>query len=144
MTDDDVQAVLAAEDLRYRAMVESDLTTMDRLCADELSYAHSSGARDTKAEYFEKVRSGYYDYLRIDHPVERVEVLGDTAIVVGRMTADLPSPAHPRRSTTWRWPSGPGRPGTGGCWPTRRRRCPPDRRQGRRNALMARRSSIAR
>ncbi len=96
MTDDDVRAVLAAEDLRYRAMVDGDLATMDRLCADELSYAHSSGARDTKAEYFEKVRSGYYDYLRIDHPVERVEVLGDTAIVVGRMTADLTVAGTPK------------------------------------------------
>jgi ketosteroid isomerase-like protein len=45
--------------------------------------------RDTKAEYLGKVRSGYYVYRRIDHPVERVEVLGDTAIVVGRMTADI-------------------------------------------------------
>ena len=86
---DAVAAVLAAEDRRYRAMQDADLTTLDELCADELSYAHSSGARDTKAEYFEKVRSGYYDYRRIDHPVERVEVVGDAAIVVGRMTADL-------------------------------------------------------
>src|SRR4051794_20052553 len=85
----DVPAVLAAEERRYQAMIDADLTTLDRLCADELSYAHSSGVRDTKAEYFEKLRSGYYDYHRIDHPVERVEVLGDTAIVVGRMTSDL-------------------------------------------------------
>ena len=83
------RAVLDAEDLRYRAMIDADLDTMDRLCAEELSYAHSSGVRDTKSEYFAKVRSGYYDYHSIDHPVERVEVVGDTAIVVGRMTADL-------------------------------------------------------
>jgi hypothetical protein len=83
------RAVLDAEDRRYQAMIDADLQTMDRLCADELSYAHSSGVRDTKQQYFEKVRSGYYDYHSIDHPVERVEVLGDTAIVVGRMTADL-------------------------------------------------------
>jgi ketosteroid isomerase-like protein len=86
-TDD--AAVLAAEDRRYRAMVETDLATLDLLLDDRVSYAHSSGVRDTKAEYLEKVRSGYYDYLRIDHPVERVEVVGDTAIVVGRMTCDL-------------------------------------------------------
>ncbi|MCV2490630.1 nuclear transport factor 2 family protein [Geodermatophilus sp. YIM 151500] len=85
----DVRAVLAAEDRRYRAMQDGDLTTLDELCADGLSYAHSSGARDTKAQYLEKVRSGYYVYRRIDHPVERVDVVGDTAIVVGRMTADL-------------------------------------------------------
>jgi ketosteroid isomerase-like protein len=90
MADDaDVKAVLAAEDRRYQAMQDGDLEAMDELCADELSYAHSSGVRDTKDEYLAKVRSGYYVYHHIDHPVERVEVLGDTAIVVHRMTADL-------------------------------------------------------
>jgi ketosteroid isomerase-like protein len=86
---EDVRAVLAAEDRRYQAMLDADLTTLGALCADDLSYAHSSGVRDTKAQYLHKVRSGYYDYRRIDHPVERVAVAGDTAIVVGRMTADL-------------------------------------------------------
>jgi hypothetical protein len=86
---EDVRAVLAAEDRRYRAMQDADLATLQEVCADELSYAHSSGARDTKGEYLGKIRSRYYVYLRIDHPVERVEVVGDTAIVVGRMTADL-------------------------------------------------------
>jgi hypothetical protein len=62
---------------------------LDASCAEELSYAHSNGVRDTKAEYLEKVRSGYYVYHRIEHPVDRVAVHGDTAIVVGRMTADL-------------------------------------------------------
>jgi ketosteroid isomerase-like protein len=88
-TDDDVRAVLAADDRRYRAMQDADLAILDQLCDDALSYAHSSGVRDTKAEYFAKVRSGYYVYHRIDHPVDRVEVRGDTAIVVGRMTADI-------------------------------------------------------
>jgi hypothetical protein len=86
---DDAAEILALEDRRYQAMIDADLETLDRLCADELSYAHSSGVRDTKDEYFAKVRSGYYDYHRIDHPVERVEVVGGTAIVAGRMTADL-------------------------------------------------------
>jgi hypothetical protein len=89
MPADDVRAVLAAEDRRYQAMLDADLSLLDRLFADQLSYAHSSGVRDTKGEYLHKIESGYYDYLRIDHPVERVEVVGDTAVVVGRMTADL-------------------------------------------------------
>ena len=86
---EDVRAVLAAEDRRYRAMQDADLPTLDEVCADALSYAHSSGTRDTKSEYLEKIRSGYYVYRTIDHPVERVEIMGDTAVVVGRMTADL-------------------------------------------------------
>jgi uncharacterized protein DUF4440 len=86
---EDVREVLAAEDRRYQAMQDVDLTTLDALCTDELSYAHSSGVRDTKHQYLEKVRSGYYVYRRIDHPVERVALVGDTAVVIGRMTADL-------------------------------------------------------
>jgi ketosteroid isomerase-like protein len=88
-TDDDVAAVLAAEDRRYEALLAPDLPALERLFHDRLSYAHSSGVRDTKAEYLGKIESGYYDYQRIDHPVERVDVLGDSAVVVGRMTADL-------------------------------------------------------
>ncbi|NYJ08438.1 nuclear transport factor 2 family protein [Petropleomorpha daqingensis] len=87
----DAQAVLAAEDRRYQAMLDGDLETLDALCTDELSYTHSNGVRDTKAEYFAKLREGYYVYHRIDHPVERVEVADDAAVVVGRMTADLTS-----------------------------------------------------
>ena len=90
MTDDE-KAVLAADDRRYQAMLDGDLEALDALCADELSYTHSNGVRDTKAEYFGKLREGYYVYHRIDHPVERVEVAGDAAMVVGRMTADLTS-----------------------------------------------------
>ncbi len=96
MGEDEVRAVLAAEDRRYQAMLDADLSTLDLVCADELSYTHSSGVRDTKDEYLGKVRSGYYVYRRIDHPVERVAVVGDTAVVVGRMTADLDVDGTPR------------------------------------------------
>ncbi len=95
-TSPDVQAVLAAEDRRYRAMQDADLQVLEELCADALSYAHSSGTRDTKGEYLAKVGSGYYVYRRIDHPVERLEVAGDTAVVVGRMTADITVQGTPK------------------------------------------------
>ena len=94
---EDVRAVLGAEDRRYQAIQDADTAALDALCADELSYAHSSGARDTKDQYLEKVRSGYFVYRRIDHPVERVAVVGDTALVVGRMTADLDVDGRPKR-----------------------------------------------
>ena len=88
--------VLAAEDRRYQAMRDGDVATLDQLCADELIYTHSSGGRDTKAEFLEKVGSGHFVYHRIDHPVDRVGVYGDTAVVVGRMGADLEVRGTPR------------------------------------------------
>ena len=112
MGEDDVRAVLAAEDRRYQAMRDADLTVLDSLLAEELSYAHSSGARDTKDQYLEKVRSGYYVYRRIDHPVERVAVVGDSALVVGRMTADLDVDGTPKTIDNLAlavWTRAPGR-----------------------------------
>lgn len=96
MSEDDVAEVLAAEDRRYEALLVPDLATLDELFDERLSYAHSSGVRDTKAEYLAKIERGYYDYARIDHPVERVELLGDSAVVVGRMTADLTVDGTPK------------------------------------------------
>jgi hypothetical protein len=97
VSDDDITAeVLAAEDRRYQALLGPDLPTLEKLFHDRLSYAHSSGVRDTRAEYLGKIENGYYDYHRIDHPVERVDVVGDTAVVVGRMTADLTVQGTPK------------------------------------------------
>jgi ketosteroid isomerase-like protein len=92
----DERAVLAAEDRRYQALVAGDLDALEEVFADELSYTHSSGAVDTKASYLEKLRTGYYVYQRIDHPVDRVSVVGDCAIVVGRMIADLEVQGSPK------------------------------------------------
>jgi hypothetical protein len=94
--EDDVAAVLAAEDRRYEALLGPDLPALELLFHDRLSYAHSSGVRDTKREYLHKIESGYYGYLRIDHPVERVDVVGDTVVVVGRMTCDLTVQGTPK------------------------------------------------
>ena len=89
MTDDLTAEVLAAEERRYQALLGPDLPTLERLFHDRLSYAHSSGVRDTRAEYLAKITDGYYVYQRVDHAVERVDVVGDTVVVIGRMTADL-------------------------------------------------------
>jgi len=109
---EDVRAVLAAEDRRYAAMLDADVPALDALCAAELSYAHSSGARDTKEQYLGKVRSGHYVYRRVEHPVERVAVVGDSALVVGRMTADVDVAGEPRTIDNLAlavWTRAPGR-----------------------------------
>lgn len=92
----DEKAVLEAEDRRYRALVEGDLATLEEMFADELSYTHSSGDVDTKATYLEKLRTRYYVYNHAEHPVDRVSVVGDCAIVVGRMVADIEVQGRPK------------------------------------------------
>jgi hypothetical protein len=96
MTDDAAAEVRAAEDRRYRALLGPDLDTLRELFHARLSYAHSSGVRDTRDEYLAKIENGYYVYQRVDHSVERVDVVGGTVVVVGRMTADLTVEGTPK------------------------------------------------
>jgi uncharacterized protein (TIGR02246 family) len=88
---DDEQAIRELEDRRYAAIVAGDFEGFAAVCHPDLVYTHSSGATDTLASYLEKCRAGYYDYHRVDHPVDRVVVVGDTALVLGEMNADLTS-----------------------------------------------------
>ena len=77
------------EDRRFDAIVTGDFDTFARLCDERLTYTHSDGVRDTLASYVTACRDGFYDYHRIEHPVDDVLVVGDVAVVHGRMRADL-------------------------------------------------------
>jgi ketosteroid isomerase-like protein len=85
----DEQDILSLEDLRYEAVLRSDFDAFAELCHEELVYAHSNGERDDLRSYMDKCRQGVYVYHRIDHPVEQVKILGDVALVMGEMKAEL-------------------------------------------------------
>lgn len=85
--DTDTGAVRSAEARRYRAMADADVVTLTQLCSPRLVYVHSTGHRDDKASYLDKMASGVFRYDRIEHTEEHVEVLGGVAMVVGTMTA---------------------------------------------------------
>jgi ketosteroid isomerase-like protein len=85
----DQQDLLSLEDRRYEAVLRSDFDAFAELCHEDLVYAHSNGDRDDLSSYVDKCRRGVYVYHRIDHPVEQVKVLGDVALVIGEMQADL-------------------------------------------------------
>ena len=83
------QDVRDLELARFRAMIEADPDTLARIFADELAYGHSDGGHDTKASLIDKIASGHLDYLDIGNPDLKVAVVGETAIVTGRMVARL-------------------------------------------------------
>ena len=88
MTEDAV-VIVDLEARRYQAMLRSDAAALAELCDDELTYTHSDGARDTKATYLRRVRDSYFDYQWLDHEIYRTIIVGDCAVVVGRMTGDV-------------------------------------------------------
>ncbi|MGW4129201.1 nuclear transport factor 2 family protein [Amycolatopsis japonica] len=90
MTSGDVESTIRAlEDARYEAVIAGDFAAFAAHAHPELAYTHSNAVTDTLESYLDKLRSGFYVYHRIDHPVDRITVAGDTAAVVGRMHADI-------------------------------------------------------
>lgn len=77
------------EDERYAAMVAGDIDRFAALAHPELLYTHSNAEVDTLDSYLAKLRNRHYVYHHIDHPVHRIAVMGDTALVSGQMHADI-------------------------------------------------------
>ena len=86
---DPAATIRALEDARYDAVVRGDIGAFAELAHPDLTYTHSNGSVDTLDSYREKLESGFYDYHRIDHPIDRIVVEGDTAVVIGEMHADI-------------------------------------------------------
>jgi uncharacterized protein (TIGR02246 family) len=88
-SDTDVETITELEQQRYAAMVEGDFDGFAAVCHPDLIYTHSTAVTDTLASYLAKCREGFFVYHRIEHPVTKVVVIGDTAFVLGEMNADI-------------------------------------------------------
>ena len=62
-------------------MVDADSVALDKLTADELSYGHSSGFVEGRAEFVEKIASGKSDFVTIELSEQTISISGKTAIV---------------------------------------------------------------
>ena len=77
------QAVAAAHDRRIAATIAGDVAALSAMMTADLTYTHSSGVEESKAEFLEGLRSGKYVYREIAAPGRKVRVHGDVAIVSG-------------------------------------------------------------
>ena len=90
-------AILELEKKRYQAVLDGDLDAFRTYCHPRLVYTHSDGTRDSVDTYLDKVRAGFYVYRRIEHPAHDVVIVGDTAVVVGEMNADITTDGEAKR-----------------------------------------------
>ncbi|MFC9764483.1 nuclear transport factor 2 family protein [Rhodococcus jostii] len=93
----DTLTIRELEDVRYNAVVSQDYDTFEALCHPDLAYSHSSGDTDTLETYLAKVRSGFYVYHEVEHPIDFVRIIGDVALVVGEMNARITADGTPKR-----------------------------------------------
>ncbi len=84
----------AVEDLRA-AMVEADRGRLDTLTEPQLSYGHSAGAVEDKAQFIEVIASGRTDYKSITLSDQTVAVAGDLAVVRHVFATDFEGGGRP-------------------------------------------------
>ena len=84
------------EDRRFQAMIDGDFGTLDKLLGDDLIYTHSTGQSDTRAEYIALCKKGVFKYLKIERPVENIQVYDDTAVVTGRARMEVTVDGNPK------------------------------------------------
>ena len=88
-----INRIRGLEAKRIEAMVNKDLATLGDLLADDLSYTHSGGVTETKAQFVALVRDREpkHNYLGVDFASAEVLPMpgGTTAMVRGRATIRL-------------------------------------------------------
>jgi hypothetical protein len=74
-------AVAAAVEALRNAMIAADKSALDKLAAPELSYGHSSGRLENKAEFIEALVSGKSGFTAIELEGQTINVLDKIAMV---------------------------------------------------------------
>ena len=94
------QEILDIEARRVAAMVERDLSTLESILADDLTYTHSGGRIDDKQSFLALIEDTESSYLGVDfYPGVEVIPCGDGAVLVRgkaqirleRITGEKPS-----------------------------------------------------
>ena len=80
---DSAQEVRALEQKRVSALVAGDVKTLESIFSDDLTYTHSSGKLDTKAQFLEGVKSGALKYEAMNHQDVGARGYGDAVVLTG-------------------------------------------------------------
>jgi ketosteroid isomerase-like protein len=91
-----VRQVLTAEDQRFAAMLHADTVALERLLATDLTYTHTDGEQNTKAEFVRILSSGALRYASIAPEAREVRVFGSLAVVTGRSAMRVESDGQAR------------------------------------------------
>jgi len=81
-------AVLQAVDALTKAMLDADRAKLEELVADQLSYGHSSGVIQTKAQFVDAIINKEPVYKAISLTEPSTAIAGNNAIVRHKATVD--------------------------------------------------------
>ena len=77
----EVNAVSAAVEALRKAMLAGDKSALENLTAGELSYGHSSGRIENRAEFIEALTSGKSGFSAIELSDQTINVVDNIALV---------------------------------------------------------------
>ena len=81
MTDKELIEALYRE--MYKAMVEKDTATLNRVHADNFVLTHMTGMHQSKQEYIRAIAGGTLNYYSAEHEQMDIKVSGDRATLRG-------------------------------------------------------------
>ena len=82
MTDKELIEALYRE--MYKAMVEKDTATLNRVHADDFVLTHMTGMHQSKQVYIKSIANGTLNYYSAEHEQMDIKVSGDRATLRGR------------------------------------------------------------
>ncbi|OTP65884.1 nuclear transport factor 2 family protein [Caballeronia sordidicola] len=86
------EAIRELERSRFRAMVDGDGEVLDTLLADNASYVHTNGKRESKRQFIDAITAGRRRYRQIEIETQDLMPGGrDTWIVHGRALIEMES-----------------------------------------------------
>lgn len=75
------QAVSAAVERLHKGLVDPEKGLLESIASEGLSYGHSGGKIQTKAEFVEDLLNGPFDFLSVTTSNQKIMVTGKNAIV---------------------------------------------------------------
>ena len=97
---DDERDVMQCDDRRFKAMVRDDLAALRTALADSLTYTHTSGVHDTKAQFLGSLTPGQLSYKSIIPEARLVRVYGGAGIVAGTARMEITARGQDRLPQT--------------------------------------------
>jgi ketosteroid isomerase-like protein len=79
----DEQEIRQREIRRFEAMVRGDVSALDEILSEDLTYTHATGVFETKAEFIAKLKSGQTKYESFVPEDVLVRLYGTTGVVTG-------------------------------------------------------------
>lgn len=88
--------ILEREARRCKALLEADIGALDSLLSERLVFAHATAKYEDKASLLQKMGAGTIVYKTLDVTQKQVIDLGDSALLISRLTADVLVGGQPR------------------------------------------------